>query len=146
MRLIAMLFVLSACGGSMPTSTSTPTSTPTSTSTSTSTPPPLTGGSLLIGDIVSPKSFDPKSTLVSLEPQFIACYNQARATTLGLHGKVKLLIHVNEGGTCVGVDAEPGGSANDPALVACLGDALKAAHFPKPGGSATVIAPLVFRP
>jgi TonB family protein len=142
---------------STPTSTSTSTSTPTSTSTSTPTPtptstptppppPPLTGGSLLIGDIVSPKSFDPKSTLVSLEPQFIACYNQARATTLGLRGKVKLLIHVNEGGTCVGVDAEPGGSANDPGLVACLGDAMKAAHFPKPGGSATVIAPLVFRP
>jgi hypothetical protein len=59
---------------------------------------------------------------------------------------VKLLIHVSEAGTCLGVDAEPGGAANAPTLVACLGDALKTSRFPKPGGSATVIAPLVFRP
>src|SRR5580693_7497747 len=114
MRLTVILLVLSACGGvSTPTATRAPAAPPTPTPT-----PTPTGGSLLIGDIVSPKSFDPKPILLSLEPQFIACYNQARATTLGLHGKVKLLIHVNEGGTCVGVDAEPGGSANDPALVA----------------------------
>jgi hypothetical protein len=108
--------------------------------------PPPTGGSVLIGDIVSPKSFDPGPVLLSLQPEFLACYNQARIAVPALHGKLKLRIHVNEAGTVVGVDAEPGGKADDPALVGCLGDAMKATHFPKPGGSATVIAPLVFRP
>jgi hypothetical protein len=53
---------------------------------------------------------------------------------------------VNEAGTVLRVDAEPGGSANTPALVACIGEALKTTPFPKPGGMATVVAPLVFRP
>jgi hypothetical protein len=145
--MVAALVVLSACGGASTQATSIPTSTSTSTSTPTPTPtPPPTGGSLLIGDIASPKSFDPKPTLLSLETQFVACYNRARASTPSLHGKLKLVIHVDEAGTCVGVEAEAGGSANDGALVACLGDVLKTARFPKPGGSATVIAPLVFRP
>ena len=155
MRLKAVLVALVACGGApMPAPASTPASTPASAPApapaSAPAPAPAasppTGGSLLIGEIVSPKSFDPRPILLSLEPQFLACYNQARIATPSLHGKVKVLIHVNEAGTCVGVDAEPGGSANDPTLVGCLGDAMKTAHFPKPGGSATVIAPLVFRP
>ena len=55
-------------------------------------------------------------------------------------------IVVNEAGNVVNVEADQEGSAYDASLVACIGDALKAAHFPKPGGMATVTAPLVFRP
>ena len=112
--------------------------------------PPLgplpTGGTVLIGEIASPPSFDPKATLDTLKPQLLSCYNQARRSAPALRGKLKLRININEVGTVLMVDAEPGGSAADPALVACLGDAIKAAHFPKPAGMATVTAPLVFRP
>jgi hypothetical protein len=76
----------------------------------------------------------------------LACYNKARQNNPSLHGKLKLRINVNEAGSVVLVDAEPGGTAEDPALVACLGEAIKAAHFSKPGGMATITAPLVFRP
>lgn len=101
---------------------------------------------VLIGDIVSPPSFSPKAALESAKPQLVACYNEARQTAPSLHGKVTLRINVNEGGTVLLVDAAPGGSANDPGLVSCLGEALRAVKFPKPGGTATVSAPLVFRP
>lgn len=111
------------------------------------TPGPLpTGGIVLIGEIASPPSFDPKATLDTLKPQLLSCYNQARRSAPALRGKLKLRINVNEVGTVLMVDAEPGGSAADPGLVACLSDAIKAAHFPKPAGMATVTAPLVFRP
>jgi hypothetical protein len=76
----------------------------------------------------------------------IGCYNKARASKPDLAGKLKLLILVNAAGTVLKVDAEAGGSANDQHLVDCLGDVLKTAAFPKPGGMATVVAPLVFRP
>jgi hypothetical protein len=49
-------------------------------------------------------------------------------------------------GTVLKVDADPNGSANDATLVACIGEALKAVTFPKPGGMATIVAPLAFRP
>src|SRR5579863_5930896 len=117
MRAVAVLVILSACGGP-PTAAAAPTSTPTTTTTPVQAP---TGGSLLIGEIASPKSFDPRPTLLALNAEFVACYNQARIATPSLHGKLKLLIHVNEAGACMGVDAEAGGSANDGSLVACLG-------------------------
>ena len=75
----------------------------------------------------------------------VNCYNQARATNPSLHGKLRVRIVVNEGGTVINVDAEPGGTANDPTLVSCIGTAARAARFPKPGGTATVSVPLVFR-
>ena len=106
-----------------------------------------TGGSVLVGDINAPKGFNPKPTVEAFKPQLVDCYNQARALTPDLHGKVTLRIQVNEAGAVLSVDAEPGGHAADPVLVACVNDAMKAtAHFPKPGGMATVNAPLVFRP
>ena len=105
-----------------------------------------TGGAVLIGDIVAPPPFDPKSTLETLKPALLACYNKARQSNPSLHGKLKLRINVNEAGSVLVVDAEPGGTAGDPALVACLSDAIKAVRFSKPGGMATVTAPLVFRP
>jgi hypothetical protein len=101
----------------------------------------------MVGDINAPKSFNPKPTVEAFKPQLVDCYNKARAYSPDLHGKVTLLIQVNEGGAVLSVDAVPGGHANDPRLVACVNDAMKAsAHFPKPGGMATVSAPLVFRP
>ena len=109
-------------------------------------PTPVTGGTVLVGDIVSPPSFAPKATLDAAKPQLLDCYNQARQSTPSLHGKVTLRINVNEAGAVLLVDAAPGGSANDPGLVSCLGDALRSLKFPKPGGSAVVSAPLVFRP
>jgi hypothetical protein len=84
---------------------------------------------------------------VAFEPQLLSCYNQARASNASLHGKLKLRIQISETGTVLSVAAEAGGSANDPALVACIGEAMGGAgRFPKPTGTATVIAPLVFRP
>ena len=104
------------------------------------------GGSVLVGEVIGSPSFDPRGALDSAKPQLLSCYNQVRRSNASLHGKLKLRINVNEAGTVVRVDAEDGGSANDPALVSCLGDAMKAVRFPKPGGMATIVAPLVFRP
>ena len=101
---------------------------------------------MLIGEIVAPPAFDPKGTLEAAKPRLLGCYNEARANNPALRGKLKLRINVNEAGAAVAVDAEPGGSANDPGLVACIGDALKPLRFPRPGGTAIVTAPLVFRP
>jgi hypothetical protein len=109
-------------------------------------PAPPTGGSVLVGEIPSTKKFDPKATVEGSKPALVDCYNKARATTPDLSGKVKLLILVNGVGSVLKVDAEAGGSANDPKLVACIGEALKTVTFPKPGGMATIVAPLVFRP
>jgi hypothetical protein len=100
----------------------------------------------MVGDINAPKHFNPKPTVDKLKPKMLDCYNQARATNATLHGKLKLRIQVNEAGTAVAVDAEPGGTANDPALVSCLASVVKGTTFPKPGGMATVVAPMVFHP
>jgi hypothetical protein len=89
----------------------------------------------------------------SLKPDMLACYNKARQNNPSLHGKLKLRITINEAGSVLLVDADPGAAgspdspvATDAGLVACLGEAIKAVHFSKPGGTATVTAPLVFRP
>jgi hypothetical protein len=115
---------------------------------SAATPPaPLpTGGTVHVGDVVAPPSFDPKPTLAAAKPQLLPCYNQARQNNPSLHGKLNLRIHVNETGAVLLVDAEPGGSAADPTLVSCIGEAFKLLAFPKPGGMATLIVPLVFHP
>jgi hypothetical protein len=110
-----------------------------------STPAPSAGGSVLLGEIAAPKSFDPRPALESFNPQLLSCYNQVRAAHPALHGKLDLRVIVNEAGSVVNVGAHPGGSANDPALVACIGEAMKALTFPKAGGSATITVPLVFR-
>src|SRR5580704_4253238 len=59
--------------------------------------PPLgplpTGGIVLIGEIASPPSFDPKATLDTLKPQLLSCYNQARRSAPALRGKLKLRIN-----------------------------------------------------
>ncbi len=143
---------------STPTATATPTSTATATATSTSTPTPTptptatatatvpTGGVLLLGEINTPKLFNPRPVIEALKPRLLECYNQARAGKPSLRGKLRLRIQVNEAGAVNAVGAEPGGTADDPALVDCLGAVLKGATFPKPGGMATVVAPMVFRP
>jgi hypothetical protein len=149
--------VLPACGSSTPSpasasSASAPDPTP-SASASTplaapSTPAVIpTGGSVLIGEINAPKSFNPRPIVEALSGQLVDCYNKARAADPDLRGKVTLQINVNEAGAVLSVDAAPGGHANSPSLVMCIGDVMKAsAHFPKPGGMATVNTPLVFRP
>jgi hypothetical protein len=104
---------------------------------------------VLVGDINAPKGFDPKPAIVKMQQQLVDCFNQARASHPDLRGKVTLRITVNEAGAVNGVEADPsaGGHANDPTLVWCIEGAMKAnAHFAKPGGMATVVAPLVFRP
>jgi hypothetical protein len=95
---------------------------------------------------MAPKSFNPGPTIQGLAADLLSCYRRVRASVPTLHGKLKLRVVVNEAGVAQGATAEPGGSANDPALVSCLSDALKAAAFPKPGGTAIVVVPLVFRP
>ena len=155
-HVVAFLPVVLSCASSpAPAPPSAPSGEPAPTPSSASappaapaTPPPVpTGGSVLVGDINAPKSFNPKPMIEALSPQLVDCYNKARAVTPDLRGKVTLRIQVNEAGAVLSVDAEPGGHANDPGLVSCANDVMKAsAHFPKPGGAATVLAPLVFRP
>jgi hypothetical protein len=147
-----------ACGGGSssappPSTEATPTSAPAASSVAAPASTPAapvtipTGGSVLVGDINAPKGFNPKPTIEGLSSALVDCYNKARAVTPDLHGKVTLRIQINEGGAVLSVDADPGGHANDPGLVGCVNDVMKAsAHFPKPGGTATVMAPLVFRP
>lgn len=101
---------------------------------------------MLIGDIIGPPQFDPKPALTGLKPQLLRCYSDARLLTPSLHGKLSLRIQVSESGLVTLVAAMPGGTANDPGLVACIGDAAKTASFPKPGGTAIITVPLVFRP
>jgi hypothetical protein len=172
--LVALTLALAACGGAQapapapesasapsaspapesspsPASASTPalSPTPTSAPTPASNAAPLpTGGSVLIGEIAGTPGFDPRATLEASKPQLLACYNQARQANPSLHGKLKLRISVNESGAVLLVapdSAEATGPAADPALVPCIGDALKTVRFQKPAGTAIVIAPLVFR-
>jgi hypothetical protein len=124
-----------------------PAATPPAPASAATPPAPLpTGGTVRVGDVVAPPSFDPKPTLAAAKPQLLPCYNQARQNNPSLHGKLNLRIHVNETGAVLLVDAEPGGSASDPTLVSCIGEAFKLLVFPKPGGTATLIVPLVFHP
>jgi hypothetical protein len=113
-------------------------------------PPPPASPALVgrvgvsIGEIPATPKFDPHATLEALRPNLLACYRKALEANASIHGKVTLRIHVAESGAVLRVDADPG-PANDPALVSCLNDDFKAnAHFPRPGGSAIVVAPLVF--
>jgi len=149
--------VLPACASSTPSPASASAADPSPPDPSAAASTPLaapstpavvpTGGSVLIGEINAPKSFDPRPTVEALSGQLVDCYNKARAADPDLRGKVTLQINVNEAGAVLSVDAAPGGHANSPSLVMCIGDVMKAsAHFPKPGGMATVNAPLVFRP
>jgi hypothetical protein len=109
--------------------------------------PAPSGGVVSLGQVVAPPDFDPNAALVAMKPQFLDCYNKARATNPTLHGKIKLKIQVSPMGTVTGVDADPADPAYDPSLIVCLGDAMKAASFPKRGsGTATIFAPMVFRP
>ena len=100
-----------------------------------------------MGDIMAPKGFNPKPVVDSMTPKLLDCYNQARASNPELRGKLTLHIQVNEAGAVLSVDADQSDKAYDPTLVSCINDTMKAsAHFPKPGGMATVNAPLVFHP
>jgi hypothetical protein len=117
-----------------------------SSSAGSANPPPATGGSVLVGEIAGTPKFDPKPPIEGVKADLLDCFNQARGANPALHGKLTLKIVVNEAGHVNRVDANPGGLADDAALVACISDVLKAgAQFPKPGGMATVTAPLVFR-
>ncbi|HEY3819890.1 MAG TPA: AgmX/PglI C-terminal domain-containing protein [Polyangiaceae bacterium] len=157
---LAVAAAIVSCGSSTPPPASSPAATgsePTPSAASGSAPAPAlatpapapvpTGGSVLIGEINAPKSFNPRPSIEALSSQLVDCYNKARAADPDLRGKVTLQINVNEAGAVLSVDAAPGGHANSPSLVMCISDMMKAsAHFPKPGGMATVNTPLVFRP
>src|ERR1019366_6885603 len=107
--------------GPLPTPASSA-SAPASASPPASVGPLPTGGSVLIGDIVAPPSFDPKPAIVSAKEELVACYNKARQTTPSLRGKLMLRINVSETGKVMLVDAASGGTANDPVLVACISE------------------------
>jgi|HubBroStandDraft_1064217.scaffolds.fasta_scaffold497508_2 hypothetical protein len=106
----------------------------------------VTGGTVLIGEIAAPKKFNPSPTIAALVPDLLTCYGRARGSVPALRGKLNLRVVVSEVGATQSVAAEPGGGANAPTLVSCIEDALKGATFPKPGGTAIIIVPLVFRP
>lgn len=113
-------------------------------------PPPPAGAARLgradvtIGEIPGTPKFDPHATIEALRPNLLACYRKTLEANGSIHGKVTLRIHVAESGAVLRVEADPG-PANDPGLVSCISDDFKAnAHFPKPGGTAVVVTPLVF--
>ncbi|MDP9149974.1 MAG: AgmX/PglI C-terminal domain-containing protein [Myxococcota bacterium] len=101
--------------------------------------------SVHLGEIASPVGFDPRPAIESVKPELVACYDVAGATSRALRGKLTLRIEVNEAGAVVHTQLEPGGAHEDPALVACMVAAVAQARFPRPGGRATILAPLVFR-
>jgi hypothetical protein len=156
------LLLLGACGGAAPpvtapapaSSASTPPAaaaeaTPSPSAAPAATPPapppPITPGLVIVGEIIGPPKFDPKPALDATKGDLRRCYDETRALQPTLHGKLTLQLRINEAGAVVGTDAVPGGSANDPGLVGCIADAMKTATFPKPGGTATITVPLVFR-
>jgi len=162
-----MLLVALGCGGgtapasapaSAPAPAPAPASAPAPAPASASAPAPAsasapapaparpTGGSVLFGDIAAPKGFDPKATLEAASPAILSCYADARATRPSLRGKLRLRFVVNEGGRVISVDADAGEPAYDAALVDCIGRVLRETPFAKPGGTATILAPLVLRP
>jgi hypothetical protein len=106
---------------------------------------PMSPGIVNVGDIVGPPNFDAKTTLVGLKPSFLRCYNETRTLLPDLHGKLTLRLRLNETGAVTATEAEPGGHANDPGLLACIADTMKTTTFPKPGGTAVITVPLVFR-
>jgi hypothetical protein len=109
--------------------------------------PPPVGGAVVIGEINAPKSFDPRPTILKLKSKLLDCYNQTRASRPDLRGKLTLHIVIGEGGQALSADADQNGAAYDAGLVQCIEGVLKAGpKFPKPGGTATVNAPLVFHP
>jgi|HubBroStandDraft_3_1064219.scaffolds.fasta_scaffold458471_1 hypothetical protein len=158
-HITVMLGVLTACAstpgaapGAAPASGATPTPasgaapTPGSVPAPAAAPPPATGGSVLIGDIASAKSFDPKPVVVAVQQQLLDCYNKARGANPELRGKLRMRVVVNDAGVVVSATPEPGDLAKDDGLTSCISDVAKATHFPKPGGMATVTLPLLFRP
>jgi len=82
----------------------------------------------------------------ALRPDFLACYEHVLAgSSPSLHGKLSLRVVIDEDGEVQSISALPGGAANDPELVSCLAHAIKGAKFSKPGGTASVTVPLLFR-
>jgi TonB family protein len=145
------LTLLAACA-STPTAASTPTSTPTPNSTSNATAISTASGApaqtpiVRIGDVASPPNFDVTGTLRELVlPQLTSCYSDALAASPGLHGKMVLSFEVNEQGVVTSA-TELKSTTNSPSLFACIKAAVIATAFTKPGGTATVNVPLVFRP
>jgi hypothetical protein len=156
MTRILLLLALAACGGAQaapdspqPASAPAPAPAPASASAPAPAPAPAprpTTGSLLFGDIAAPKNFDPKPALDAATPALLSCYADARVAHPDLRGKLRLQVIVNEVGNVVGVSADPGDKAYDADMLACMSKALRAQKFPKPGGTATLLAPLVLRP
>jgi hypothetical protein len=136
-----------AAASAGPTSSSSePSSSAPSSSSSASSAALPAGGSVLVGEIAGTPKFDPKPAVEDMKSDLLTCFAKARAANPSLHGKVTLKIVVNAAGRVNRVEANPGGTANDATLVACIEDAMKDhAQFPKPPGTATVTAPLVFR-
>jgi hypothetical protein len=106
---------------------------------------PMSPGIVNVGDVIGPPHFDANTTLTELKPALLRCYNETRTLIPDLHGKLTLRLRLNETGAVTSTEANAGGRANDPGLLACIGDAMKATTFPKPGGTATITVPLVFR-
>jgi hypothetical protein len=105
----------------------------------------MSPGIVNVGDIVGPPNFDARTTLIGLKPAFLRCYNETRSLMPDLHGKVTLRLRLNETGAVTATESEPGGRANDPGLLGCIADTMKTTTFPKPGGTAVITVPLVFR-
>jgi len=149
-KALALALLLAACGGATQAQAPAPTQAPAPAQPSAPAPaspaPRPTGGSILFGEIAVPKGFDPKPTLDASSPALLSCYADARVNHPALRGKLRLRLVVNEGGHVVSVDADADGPAYDVDLVACMGKALRATAFPKPGGTAILVAPLVLRP
>jgi hypothetical protein len=99
---------------------------------------------VLLGEIAATKKFDPSGTVRDLLPDLLSCYRAVLKKGLPVHGKLSLRVVVNEQGATQSATALPGGRATDPSLVSCVADVFTRATFSKPGGTATVVVPLLF--
>jgi hypothetical protein len=95
--------------------------------------------------VVGPAKFDPTAALAKLKPELSRCYDETRTLTPDLHGKLTLQLRLSDAGAVTDTSGLPGGSANDPGLVGCIADAAKAIPFPRPGGTATITVPVIFK-
>jgi TonB family protein len=77
--------------------------------------------------------------------RFVPCYEAALSQSPGLRGKMLIRFEVDRSGKVS--KAEDAGSAlHEPTLLSCVLSEVQKVSFPPPKGTATVTAPLVFRP
>ncbi len=89
-------------------------------------------------------SGDVDRVIATLRPKFKACYQTALNTDPAAEGSVSLVTRISADGHVVDVSA-PDKTSMSPALVECLSSVVRAATFPAPGGTGSMLrVPVTF--